>query len=163
MQQRTINEDIYKELMADNIRDNKRVGLKDNDAIRTPLNKIPTIPKKVEKKKSKIKEEFLIDNTSESKSMFGNIVNLTSPIFDALIGAVLLFLVTSSPVNTVLSKFVNDFYQVSQSPVYNDSNQNQALFFTTPIERQISLKGRLMQMILFIILYIVIKNWVLVE
>lgn len=156
---------------------------KENDVIRTPStgrplnstnyttvkNALMSKPdKKVKKKKKKMKKKKKKKSYMSLKEGF-NITNdgLMSTIIDAVIGAVLLFVVTSSPIGVVISKFIRGFYtNVENKYIMNNGSYDAGNLPGTVViksDRIVSLKGKLILMGLYVVLFMIIKTWFIVE
>lgn len=158
MQKRTINEDIYNELMADNVNHPDSNGV-----IKTPINKIPTRKQNFtagEKKSSNTKDKLVIDTTSESKSMFNSFISGNSIIFDAILGGIIMFIVGLDPINNILSKFISGYYTQNNEKILIPSGSQ---FTLLGQNTTVSFKGKLIQIVLFAILFIVVKNCFMIE
>lgn len=106
--------------------------------------------KKKKKKKPPAKKEPFIN-----LGQFG----INASIIDAILGAIIMVVVTSDPVINVISRFIKDFYQSDQDQIISaDQGQMQGTVVIKSAKK-ISFKGRLITAVLFIVLFLIIKNW----
>lgn len=143
---------------------NDENNLLNNKIVRTPqstkpLNYNPIRSKKSNKKKDISKksiENFEEISNNNNNSIF-NIKNIEQHLMDAILGALILFIVCSAPVNDIISSFFPDFHNIITENISSTQN-NQGLILIKK-EKKISLKGQLLRIGIFIILFVVVKMW----
>lgn len=99
---------------------------------------------------------------SEPKSFMENMLNgyMSTYLFDAVIGAILLFIVTLNPTMTILSKLISGLHQVHEEK-YTIPSSPSTVFIK--YEKKLTIKGRLIQLGLFIVLFMIIKLFFVTE
>lgn len=137
------DEEFFEAFKQEKLSNSKR---RDIESIR-PVNDHPMFSKLTKKKKKEpeIKQEnfdYFDSLLSESNT------NVMSNLKDALIGAVILFVCTTEYTVQVASNWISGLY---------DDNGVQINNMVMP--KKISMKGRIAQMILFVILFVTIKSW----
>jgi hypothetical protein len=119
-------------------------------------------PRKVKKKKKSNyddeylkKESFITGITSSDK-----IVKL---LFDAILGAMIMFILSTDLVTKTLGMFITDFYRQTADNIIIPAHIQYYYRNMHTEKRQISMKGKLIVMGLFVVLYVIIKNWFIVD
>ena len=124
--------------------------------------KRPMTGKKKEKRRGDGKATDTRKFIVERESFFGS-GKLTKTLFDGLIGAVLMFILTSSLVKKTLGMFIGGFYEMSQPGMMMP---NHIQFYYRKMrtdKRKISMKGKLILAAIFVSFYVIIKNWIVVD
>jgi len=125
---------------------------------RTPMNAIPTIKEKLEQP-----PKIVVTKTSPKEGILGTILSNTdgmySYLFDAVLGGILMFIVTSSPVESIFNKIFTGFYSNVNTGYYGNAQGSSVI----KMEKSISTKGNLIRIVTFIVLYVIIKTYVIVD
>lgn len=148
MTRRSLNKSQYQMLSLKNKKGKKKRKKRSSDDV-------PELSHK--KEKFSIFEKTL---NAGNDGIFGHIIN-------AIIGAIILFIVTSSPVKSVLAQFIPGFFKSCE----NKYMMNNGMYDSGPLPGTViikssdvvSLKGKVIMMGIFIVLFVILKMWFITE